>query len=191
MISAILLAAGQSKRMGDENKLTKKIKNIPLIKHSINNILSSSIDELIVVLGHQKTTIEKLIDKNKRTKVVFNKHFENGMSSSIKTGLNELSGNTKSFFICLSDMPLVTYDVYNLIIKSKHKNEIIIPTYEEQQGNPVLFNISMKEKIMLINGDAGAKKIFEKNKNKVFNLAINNPSIAKGFDTQEDFKSYC
>ena len=91
MISAILLAAGQSKRMGDENKLTKKIKNIPLIKHSINNILSSSIDELIVVLGHQKVIIEKLIDKNKRTKVVFNKHFENGMSSSIKTGLNELS----------------------------------------------------------------------------------------------------
>ena len=88
-------------------------------------------------------------------------------------------------------MPLVTYDIYNLIIKSKHKNEIIIPTYEEQQGNPVLFNISMKEKIMLINGDVGAKKIFEKNKNKVFNLVINNPSIAKCFDTQEDFKSYC
>ncbi len=190
MISAILLAAGQSKRMGGENKLTKKIQNIPLIKHSINNILASSIDELIVVLGHQKEIIEKLIDKNKRIKIVFNKHFENGMSSSIKTGLNKLTGNTESFFICLGDMPLVTYDVYNLIIKSKHKNEIIIPIYEEQQGNPVLFNISMKEKIMLINGDVGAKKIFEINKNKVFNLAINNHSIAKGFDTQEDFKSY-
>ena len=54
MISAILLAAGQSKRMEGENKLIKNIQGIPLIKHSVKNILASSIDELIVVIGHQK-----------------------------------------------------------------------------------------------------------------------------------------
>ena len=54
MISAILLAAGQSKRMKGENKLIKEIKNIPLIKHSVKNILGSAIDELIIVLGHEK-----------------------------------------------------------------------------------------------------------------------------------------
>ena len=64
MISAILLAAGQSKRMDGENKLTKEIKGFPLIKHSIKNILASSIDELIIVLGYQKEIVEKLIDKN-------------------------------------------------------------------------------------------------------------------------------
>ena len=72
MISAILLAAGQSKRMNGENKLTKKIQDIPLIKHSVKNILSSSIDELIVVLGYQKEIIKKLIGKNKKIKIVFN-----------------------------------------------------------------------------------------------------------------------
>ena len=91
MISAILLAAGQSKRMKGENKLTKEIQGVPLIKHSVKNILASSIDELIVVLGHQKEIIEKLIDKNKKIKFVFNKDFESGMASSIKTGLNHLS----------------------------------------------------------------------------------------------------
>ena len=64
MISAILLAAGQSKRMGGQNKLTKEIQGSPLIKHSVKNILASSINELIIVLGHQKGIIEKLIDKN-------------------------------------------------------------------------------------------------------------------------------
>ena len=58
MISAILLAAGQSKRMIDENKLTKKFKGIPLIKHSADNILSSNIDELIIVLGYQKKIVQ-------------------------------------------------------------------------------------------------------------------------------------
>ena len=75
MISAILLAAGQSKRMAGENKLTIKIQGIPLIKHSVKNILASLIDELIVVLGHQKEIIEKLIGKNEKIKFVFNKDF--------------------------------------------------------------------------------------------------------------------
>ena len=75
MISAILLAAGQSKRMNGENKLTKKIQDTPLIKHSVKNILASSVDELIVVLGYQKEIIEKLIDKNEKIKFVFNKNF--------------------------------------------------------------------------------------------------------------------
>jgi molybdenum cofactor cytidylyltransferase len=87
VISAILLAAGQSKRMDGENKLTKEIQDVPLIKYSVKNILASSINELIVVLGHQKEIIEKLIDKNEKIKCVFNKNFENGMASSIKTGL--------------------------------------------------------------------------------------------------------
>lgn len=189
MISAILLAAGQSKRMKGENKLTKEIKGSPLIKYSIKNILSSSIDELIIVLGYQKEIIEKLIDKNKKIKFVFNKDFESGMASSIKTGLDNLSEKTESFFICLRDMPIVSHDIYNQLIKYKDNKEIIVPTYKGQQGNPVLFDKSMKEKVLDIRGDAGAKKILELNKTKILNLEINNQSIAKGFNTQDDFSS--
>ena len=189
MISAILLAAGQSKRMAGENKLTKKIKGIPLIKHSVKNILASSIDELIIVLGYQKEIIEKLIDKNEKIKFVFNKNFESGMASSIKTGLNNLSEKTEAFFICLGDMPMVSHDIYNQLIKSKDNKEIIAPTYEGQQGNPVLFDKSMKETVMSITGDIGAKKMLELNKDKIFVLEINDQSIVKGFNTQDDFSS--
>jgi len=189
MISAILLAAGQSKRMNGENKLSKEIQGIPLIKHSVKNILASSIDELIVILGYQKDIIEKLIDKNEKIKFVFNKDFESGMASSIKTGLDNLSEKTEAFFICLGDMPMVSHDIYNQLIKSKDNKEIIVPTYKEQQGNPVLFDKSMKEKIMDITGDVGAKKILELNKDKILNLEINDQSITKGFNTQDDFSS--
>ena len=140
MISAILLASGQSKRMNGENKLTKEIQGIPLIKHSVKNILFSSIDELIVVLGYQKEIIEKLIDKHEKIKFVFNKDFESGMASSIKTGLNHLSEKTEAFFICLGDMPMVNSNIYNQLIKYKNNKKIIVPTYKGQQGNPVLFD---------------------------------------------------
>jgi len=189
VISAILLAAGQSKRMNGENKLAKEIQGIPLIKLSVKNILASSINELIIVLGHQKEIIEKLIDKNEKIKFVFNKNFENGMASSIKVGLNNLSEKTEAFFICLGDMPMIGHDIYNQLIKSKGNKEIIVPTYKKQQGNPVLFNKSMKEKIMSITGDIGAKKILELNKDKILNLEIDDQSITKGFDTQDDFNS--
>ena len=189
MISAILLTAGQSKRMNGENKLTNEIKGSPLIKHSIKNILASSIDELIVVLGYQKEIIEKFIDKNKKIKFIFNKDFESGMASSIKTGLDNLSEKTEAFFICLGDMPMVNHDIYNQLIKSKDNKEIIVPTYKGQQGNPVLFDKSMKETVMNITGDVGAKKILELNKDKILNLEINDQSITKGFDTQDNFNS--
>jgi len=189
MISAILLAAGQSKRMRGENKLVKKIDGIPLIKHSVENILSSSINELIIVLGYQKEIIEKLINKNKKIKFVFNKDFESGMASSIKVGLNYMSKNAEAFFICLGDMPMVKSDIYNQLIKSRNQKDILVPTYNNQQGNPVLFSKSMKEKITSIKGDVGAKKILELNKNKTLNLEINNKSIIKGFNTEEDFNS--
>ena len=187
MVSAILLAAGQSKRMNGENKLTKEIKSIPLIKLSVKNILASSINELIIVLGHQKEIIEKLIDKNEKIKFVFNKDFESGMASSIKVGLNNLSEKTEAFFICLGDMPMVSHDIYNQLIKSKDNKEIIVPTYKGQQGNPVLFDKSMKEKVLDIRGDVGAKKILELNEDKILNLEIKDKNISKGFDTLNDF----
>ena len=189
MISAILLAAGQSKRMNGKNKLTKEIQGAPVIKHSVKNILASSIDELIIVLGYQKEIIEKLIDKNEKIKFVFNKNFESGMASSIKTGLNNFSEKTEAFFICLADMPMVSHDIYNQLIKSRNQKDILVPTYKSLHGNPVLFNKSMKEKVVDISGDVGAKKILELNKDKILNLEINDQSVTKSFNTQDDFSS--
>jgi len=111
------------------------------------------------------------------------------MASSIKTGLDNLSEKTEAFFICLGDMPMVSPDIYNQLIKSKDNKEIIVPTYKGQQGNPVLFDKSMKETVMNITGDVGAKKILELNKDKILNLEINDQNITKGFNSQGDFSS--
>ena len=187
MISAILLAAGQSKRMNGENKLLKKINGIPLINHSIINILDSFIDELIIVTGHQNEILEKIINKNNKIKIVFNDQFKTGMASSIKIGLKNLSYKTQAFFICLADMPMVKKDIYNHLIKNIKNKEIIVPVYKKQQGNPVLFSISIKNKIMSIKGDIGAKEILEKNKDKILNLSINDQGIIKNYNRVSDF----
>ena len=84
---------------------------------------------------------------------------------------------------------MIKPDIYNQLIKSRNQKDILIPTYNGQQGNPVLFNKSMKEKILSIKGDSGAKKILELYKDKALNLEINNQSIVRGFNTLQDFSS--
>ena len=200
MISAILLAAGQSLRMKGENKLVKEINGVPLVKLATKSILSSAIDEVIVVLGYEKEIIENTIGLNKKIKFVYNKDFETGIASSIKIGVNNISKNAEAFFICLGDMPMIKQSIYNKLIKSRYnynkklkpkdKKEIIIPTNEGKEGNPVLFSKFMINKIMSINDDEGAKKIIELNKNKILNVEVKNQNINIDLDTQENFQLY-
>ena len=197
MISAILLAAGQSKRMEGENKLTKEINGIPLIKYAVKNILGSTVDELVIVVGHEKEILERTIEDNKKIKFVYNSNFTSGVASSIKIGLENISKKSEAFFICLGDMPNVSQNIYNKLIKSrnnynkkfstKYKKEIIIPTFEEQYGNPILFSKYMKEKIMQVKGDTGAKKILELYKKNIIKVKINNRGVLENFNTKDSF----
>ena len=197
MISAILLAAGESKRMENENKLLKEIDGISILQYSIKNILGSAIDELIIVLGHEKEIVEKTIEKNKKIKLIYNENYKNGIFTSIKTGLKSISKKTEAFFLCLGDMPNVNQNIYNKIIKSRDtynkklkpnlRREIIIPSYENKQGNPILFSKFMKNEIIKIKNDDEIKKIIELNKEKILNVPIKSDGVILDFDTQNDF----
>ena len=197
MISAILLAAGQSLRMKGENKLTKEIDGHSLIVYSVKNILGSAISELIIVLGHDKDIIQNKIKPNKKIKFIYNDNFKDGVASSIKIGLDNISNNSEAFFICLGDMPNVNQNIYNKIIKSRYnfnkktspayRKEIFVPTYEDKEGNPVLFSKFMKKKVMEINDDFDAQKIIKINTNKTLYIPIKNDGIILDFNTEDDF----
>ena len=192
MISAILLAAGESKRMVDENKLIKKYKSIPLIKYAVSNVLNSPIDELIIVLGYQKESIQKIIEENKKIKFIANPNFESGIASSIKKGLDSLSKETEAFFICLGDMPNVNKEIYNQLINASFSNkdkEIFVPYYQERQANPILFSKKIQDKIRQIKGDFGAKKIIADNEKKVFKLLIRDKGVITDFNKINDFET--
>ena len=156
-------------------------------------------DEIIIVLGHEKEIIKNIIQKNKKIKFVYNKNYKNGISSSIQTGLRIISKKMEAFFICLGDMPDVNQNIYNKMIKTKlnynkklkpnFKKEIFIPTYEKKNGNPVLFTKHMKEKIMQISGDDGAKELIEIYKSKALLIPVKNRGITLDFDIQEDFNT--
>ena len=162
--------------------------------------MGSSVDEILIILWHEDDLIRNLIEKNKKIKVFYNKDYKSGVSSSIKMGVKNISLRTDAFFISLGDMPNVNQNIYNKLIKARSnynkklktefKKEIIIPTYEGKNGNPILFSKFMKKKIENISGDFGAKKIVELNKEKILNVKFKSNSVVSDFDTKDDFRIY-
>ena len=189
MISAIVLAAGQSIRMGDDNKLVKKYKNRYLINHILNTLIKSKIEKIIVVLGFEKSRVRKIIIKNKKINFVFNKNYKSGMSSSIKAGLKRISERSIGFLIVQADMPLISKKIINSLcyaIKNNNK-EIVVPIYKKKLGNPIGFKSSMITILSKTKGDSGAKKMIKRNKKKLNLIRVNSKSIFKDFNTQKDF----
>ena len=189
MISAIVLAAGQSKRMDGDNKLIKKYNKKYLINHIIGTLLKSKVNKIIVVLGFQKSKVRKTTVKNKKINFVFNKNYKSGMASSIKTGLKRISKRSIGFLIVQADMPLISKKIVNTLcyaVRNSNK-EIVAPIYKRKMGNPIGFKRSMTRILNKTSGDSGAKKIILRNKKKLGLIKINSKSIFKDFNTKRDF----
>ena len=190
MISAILLAAGQSKRMGGDNKLIKKYNKKYLINYIVGTLIKSKVNKIIVVLGFQSSKVKKITVKNKKINFVYNKNYKSGMASSIKTGLKRVSKKNIGFLIIQADMPLISKNIINSIcyaIKNIRKKEIIAPIYKRKMGNPIGFKSSMTKILNKTKGDLGAKKIIKRNKKNLSLIKVNSKSIFKDFNAKKDF----
>ena len=191
MISAILLAAGQSKRLRYENKLIKNYKGKHLINHILKSLIKSKVNKIIVVLGHESRKIKKIVLKNKKIIFVVNSSYKKGISSSIKSGLKKISKKNIGFLIVHADMPLISKRILNTLcsaIKTKNK-EIFVPVYKKKIGNPLAFKYSMIQSFRKIKGDRGAKKLIRINISRVQKVNVNSKSILIDFDQLKDFPS--
>jgi len=191
MIKAILLAAGQSKRIGHENKLTKIYKKKPLINYCLNSLHKSKVNKVIIVLGYQNKEIKKIIKKNRKNIFVFNKDYKKGMASSIKSGLKKVSRNDKGFIVVHSDMPFIKSSDINKIYSSIKLKKFLIHSlkFKNRVGNPIGFDISVLKKFKKIKGDIGAKFMVKRLKDKTKFIKTTNIKVFKDFNKASDFRS--
>ena len=191
MIKAILLAAGQSKRMKSENKLIKLYKNKPLINYSLNVLTKSKVNKIIIVLGHQHKELKKIIKKNKKIIFTYNKNYKKGMASSIKNGLKKISKNDKGFIVAQSDMPFVKQTDINKIYRSINSKKFLVHAlkYKNRVGNPIGFDSSLIKKFKNIKGQFGAKFMVKRLKNRTNFIKTMSIKSFKDFDKVSDFRS--
>jgi molybdenum cofactor cytidylyltransferase len=190
VIKAILLAAGQSKRLKSENKLIKLYKNKPLINYSLNVLTKSKVNKIIIVLGHQFKEVKKIIKKNKKIIFTYNKNYKKGMASSIKIGLKKISKNDKGFIVAQSDMPFVKQSDINKICRSINSKKFLIHAlkYKNRVGNPIGFDSSLIKKFKNIKGQFGAKFMVKRLKNRTNFIKTMSIKSFKDFDKASDFR---
>ena len=189
MITAILLAAGESKRFLNENKLIKNYRGKVLINHILKSLIISKVQKIIIVLGYEKNKIKNISLKSKKITFIFNKNYKQGISSSIKTGVKKINKNHKGFIIVQADMPFVKTSHINKIYNSLIKNNKLVHllVYKKKIGNPIGFNKLVIEKFKKISGDIGAKYMVKKLKNNSHFIKINSNKIFKDLDFKKDF----
>ena len=191
MIKAILLAAGQSKRLKPENKLIKLYKKTPLINHSLKKLQKSNVNKIIIVLGHDYREIKKIIKKNKKNIFIYNKNFKKGMASSIKVGLKKVARNDEGFIVVQSDMPFIkTSDINKIYNSIKLKKFLVyMLKFKNRIGNPIGFDISLIKKFKNIRGEFGAKFMVKRLKKRTKFIRTSSVKSFKDFDKVSDFRT--
>ena len=188
-LSATILAAGASKRMGDLNKLLLQIDNKPIIYSVCKTVLGSKLDQIILVTGYENSKIEKTVPKG-IDNIVYNKNWRKGMMSSIYAGLSNLDDDVDGNMIILGDMPLITVHTINLLIdefKISNGNRIVYPIYEARQANPVIFPKKYFAEILDSEGDKGCKKVLKKYPGDAVSVHINSDEVIVDCDTRDDY----
>lgn len=187
-VSAILLAAGKSRRMG-KLKLLLPFRGSTILEHAVDNLLNSKVAEVILVVGYQA---QELVSKiaQKPVKIVVNPQYQQGMSTSIIAGLSLVNKQAEAIMIVLADQPLIDSQTITRLIEEfqKHDKGIVIPAYQGRRGHPVIFSIKYKERLLELRGDVGGKQIINEHLEDVLEVPIESEGINIDIDTMSDYE---
>ena len=189
MVSAILLAAGEAKRMG-RPKLLMTFGDGTVLERTLDNLLASEVDEVIVVLGARAEKMRKLV-AGRGVKTVFNLDYHRGMSTSIIAGLKQVDSRTQWVMVALADQPMIGKETYNCLLRESLGSEkgIIVPRYKDRRGNPVIFSIKYREELLQLVGDIGGRELLKKYQDDILEVAVDSESVTIDINTLDDYYS--
>jgi molybdenum cofactor cytidylyltransferase len=187
-IGALVLAAGQSSRMGT-NKLLLEADGKPLICHVVDHALALDLAEVIVVLGHQADEIRQALG-NRPVRFVTAKDYARGMSASLKAGLAALAPETAASFVLLGDMPAISPALLRRLLAAYNPVEgrsIVLPVHDGKRGNPVLWDRRYFAEMQTLAGDVGARHLIGEHMAEVAEIEADDGAIFRDIDTPQAY----
>ena len=190
MINAIVLAAGESKRMGKPKALLA-FRDRTFLEQIVTILRSSRADGITVVLGAQADAIAQAVDLSDAD-VVINRDYRKGQLSSLVAGLQHISQQTEAILLCLVDHPFITAEIVDRIVDEFRRTRaaIVVPTFNQRRGHPTLFGRSMFKQLIDAPADKGARHVVYTNEDKVFEVAVSDGNILAGINTADDYRSH-
>lgn len=195
-IYSVILAAGESSRMGSPKPLLK-IKDKTFLEHLIETIHDAGIKQKIVILGHEAEKIVQSINSEKiqkdfRVKFIINEDYKRGQLSSIQTAIKSLPKTAEAIMICPIDRPLISSELIKKLIEaySKSKPPIVIPIFDAKRGHPIIFSSSLFPELMRAPLDVGARAVVWAHHNEVVEVPTEEEAILLNIDTPELYEKY-
>ncbi len=187
-ICAIVLAAGESKRMGSPKMLLDFHGNT-ILETVIRNIKASDVNDILVVLGAYRNKLESIIKKT-AIRSCYNDIYKEGMLSSVKCGFRKIPDETEAVLVFQGDQPLITPKVINKVIEGYRSSGkgIVIPVYKKRRGHPLLVAGKYFSEIEMLDPQRGLKSLSEIFSDDVEEVPVDEYGILRDFDTFEDYR---
>lgn len=186
-VFALVLAAGQSRRMGGRNKLLQEIEGVPLVKKVVNAAAKSSCDGVLVVTGHEAAQVENVLARAD-VKTEFCPDYASGLSASLRAGIAALPQECDAVVVCLGDMPKVTSAHIDRLVTTYDPLEgraVCVPTFRGKRGNPVLWDRRFFSELMDLKGDVGARHLIGEHAQLVCEVAMDDEGVLTDVDTPQ------
>jgi len=189
-VSAIVLAAGMSTRMGTAKQLLQ-LGDRTLLATVLDNLRESRVDQIVVVLGYSAESIRREVALDD-VSVVLNEAYREGMGTSLRAGLAALDARTQAVLIVLADQPFVRPATLDLLIAqyTEKKPQIVIPVHRGFRGNPVLLDRSVFPELRQLAGDVGCRAIFGSHSENILKVPVDDAGILLDADTAADFEKF-
>jgi molybdenum cofactor cytidylyltransferase len=189
-VSAVILAAGTSARMGRPKQLLP-LDGTTVLARAIENVRSAGLLEIVLVLGASAEAIRGQLPQSllEDLKVVVNQAYAQGMASSLREGLSALDPRSAAALIILGDQPLIRPQTIHQIMAGYHQSGalVVIPAHQGKRGNPVLLSRSVFPEVTALQGDTGCRSIFANHLNAILKVEVEDPGILIDIDSQEDY----
>jgi len=188
MISAILLAAGESRRMGEFKQLVS-FRGKTFVANCVDNLLASGIDEVVVVTGHRADDVRKAL-AGRKISLVHNEHYQSGMSSSIKCGILAVSADARACLIALVDQPQISADVFRRVIEAYRQQPslIAIASSSSRRGHPILLDMRLRDEILGMDDSIGLRQVIQEHDRELVLIEVATESILFDVDLPEDYR---
>ena len=188
-IWAIVLAAGESRRMGSP-KMILPYEGMTIIEKVLENVLASNVEKVVTVLGSHWEEIMKVIERF-QVPHCYNSNFKDGMLSSVKCGFEFLPGDFRAALVFLGDQPMVETPVINKLIKAYNESGkgILVPVFENKRGHPLMVDKKYRDEIINFDDHEGLKGLLRRLPDDLLEVNTENSSVLDDIDTRDDYNN--
>ncbi|QAA93098.1 nucleotidyltransferase family protein [Pollutimonas thiosulfatoxidans] len=187
--SAIILAAGESLRMQGRHKMLLPAPVEPVVRRSTQAIAASGAHEVLVVTGHNHGPVTDAL-KGLSVRIIHNPNYAQGQMTSVNAGLAALTPGCDAVMVCLADQILLSSDDYaELALAYQHRpyGSILVPSFQGQRGNPVMFHSQHIPEILQGLRKLGCRKLIQDNPDAVYLHEVTHDGYVSDLDTPQDY----